>query len=64
MKNAVYCGEKCHNLNFEDLFIRVPTKFVILIRTYEIRDEIMRFRFRTKVSDLRDVKNENRFISF
>ena len=32
--------------------------------TYEIRDEIMRFRFRTKVSDLRDAKNETRFFLF
>ena len=43
---------------------RVSTKYVILFCTYEIRDEIMRFRFQTKVSDLRDAKNETRFFLF
>ena len=37
------------------------TNYVILFRTYEIRDEIMHFHFRTKVSDLHGAKNENRF---
>ena len=43
---------------------RVSTNYVILFRTYEICDEIMRFRFRTKVSDLRDAENETHFFSF
>ena len=46
------------------LNIRVSTNYVILFRTYEIRDEIMLFCFRMKVLDLRDAKNENRFFSF